>query len=107
MNATEKKLDVHVLAVFEVDMSDLDVSSEITEEATRQTVEQLLKKSFGKFDIVKFVLATTNTDPRIEGAEKCTVQRVGDGQFIIHGDKKLALSLREKIGPEDAKVYLS
>lgn len=103
----DKKLDVHVLAIFEIDKSDLNASPDTITEATRQTVEQLLKKSFGEFDTVKFVLATTNTDPRIEGAEKCTVERVPSGHFIIRGDDKLANDVRAKIGLGIAKVFPS
>lgn len=100
-------LDVHVLTVFEVDMSDLNVNTDLVMEATRQTVEGALKKSFCDVDTVKFVLATTNTDPRIEGAEKCTVERVPNGHFVIRGDDKLATDLRVKIGLQNADVYPS
>ena len=102
----DEKLDVHVLTIFEIDKSGLSAGIDTITEAARQTVESALKKAFGEFDTLKFVMAVVPAEQKIEGAEKCTVQRVGDGQFIIHGDKKLALSLREKIGPEDAKVYL-
>jgi len=103
----DKKLDVHVLAIFEVDLGDINASPDTITEATRQTVESALKKAFGEFDTVKFVLATTNVDPRIEGAEKCTVERAPSGHFIIRGDDKLANDVRAKIGLGIAKVFPS
>jgi len=103
----DKKLDVHVLAIFEVDQGDINASPDTITEATRQTVESALKKAFGEFDTVKFVLATTNVDPRIEGAEKCTVERAPSGHFIIRGDDKLANDVRAKIGLGIAKVFPS
>jgi len=103
----DKKLGVSVLAFFEVDQGDLNASSDVVTEATLQTVASVLKKAFGEFDTVNFVLATTNTDPRIEGAEKCTVERAPSGHFIIRGDDKLANDVRAKIGLGIAKVFPS
>ena len=70
MHVTDKqhdhKLRVFVVAVFEVDTSDLRANSEMLREATRQTVDKALKNAFGEFDTVKFVGTTLAAGKPVE-----------------------------------------